>query len=102
MGILHVILHWLAVVTGTVNEPGPYYGFWSGFAGDLTVLGALVVGARHMTCGAPRCWRIGRYPTADRMHRLCVHHHPELKGKKRTLEEIHDAHYQALDYSDLP
>jgi hypothetical protein len=21
--------HWLQVHTGTVNEPGPYYGFWS-------------------------------------------------------------------------
>ena len=21
--------HWLEVHTGTVNEPGPYYGFWS-------------------------------------------------------------------------
>jgi hypothetical protein len=26
--------HWLAVHTGTVNEPGPYYGFWSGFGSD--------------------------------------------------------------------
>ena len=24
--------HWLAVHTGTVNESGPYYGFWSGSA----------------------------------------------------------------------
>jgi hypothetical protein len=26
--------HWPAVHTGTVNEPGPYYGFWSGFGSD--------------------------------------------------------------------
>jgi len=35
--VLHASLvnHWLAVHTGTVNEPGPYYGFWSGFGSDL-------------------------------------------------------------------
>ena len=27
--------HWLQVHTGTVNEPGPYYGFWSGFGSDI-------------------------------------------------------------------
>ena len=38
--------HWLQVHTGTVNEPGPYYGFWSGFGSDLEefgILGAIVV-----------------------------------------------------------
>jgi hypothetical protein len=32
--------HWLAVHTGTVNEPGPYYGFWSGFGSNLTESGS--------------------------------------------------------------
>ena len=39
--------HWLQVHTGTVNEPGPYYGFWSGFGSDLGefgILGAVGVG----------------------------------------------------------
>src|SRR5664280_148148 len=27
--------HWAAVHTGTLNESGPYYGFWSGFGSDL-------------------------------------------------------------------
>jgi hypothetical protein len=30
-----LVNHWLAVHTGTVNEPGPYYAFWSGFGSDL-------------------------------------------------------------------
>ena len=33
--------HWLQVHTGTVNEPGPYYGFWSGFGSDLEEFGIL-------------------------------------------------------------
>jgi hypothetical protein len=38
--------HWLRVHTGTVNEPGPYYGFWSGFGSDLEEFGILgAVGA---------------------------------------------------------
>jgi hypothetical protein len=28
--------YWLQLHTGTINEPGPYYGFWSGFGSDLT------------------------------------------------------------------
>jgi hypothetical protein len=30
--------HWFQVHTGTINEPGPYYGFWSGFGSDLEEL----------------------------------------------------------------
>src|SRR5690348_18359155 len=41
--VLHPPLsgHWLQVHTGTVNEPGPYYGFWSGFGSDLEEFGIL-------------------------------------------------------------
>jgi hypothetical protein len=38
---------WIEVHTGTVNEPGPYYGFWSGFGSDLgeyTIAGGIVTG----------------------------------------------------------
>ena len=33
--------HRLQVHTGTVNEPGPYYGFWSGFGPGLEEFGIL-------------------------------------------------------------
>jgi hypothetical protein len=33
--------HWLQVHMGTVNEPGLYYGFWSGFGSDLEEFGIL-------------------------------------------------------------
>jgi hypothetical protein len=39
--------HWLKVHTGTIDEPGPYYGFWSGFGSDLEefgILGAIAAG----------------------------------------------------------
>jgi hypothetical protein len=33
--------YWLQLHTGTVNESGPYYGFWSGFGSDLEEFGIL-------------------------------------------------------------
>jgi hypothetical protein len=92
------LVHWLEVHTGTVNEPGPYYGFFSGFGSDLgevALIGGLITFVRHANCGAPGCWRLGKHPTADNIHRLCRHHHPELMGHKPTIEEIHQAHNEA-------
>jgi hypothetical protein len=46
-----IVDHWLAVHTGTVNEPGPYYGFWSGFGSDIAefgIIGAIGTGAYQM------------------------------------------------------
>jgi hypothetical protein len=96
---LHVVQHWLAIHTGTDNEPGPFYGFWSGFGsdiGELAIVGSIVTVYKHKNCASPRCWRIGKHPTADGMHHLCRKHHPDLMGKRRTLQEIHLAHKTAL------
>jgi hypothetical protein len=44
--------HWLAAHTGTVNEPGPYYGFWSGFGSDIAefgIIGAIATGVHQLT-----------------------------------------------------
>jgi hypothetical protein len=93
-------LHWLAVHTGTVNESGPYYGFWSGFGsdlGELTLVGAIMTSTYHAArannCEQHRCWRIGRHKTAAG-HRVCRKHHPE---DHLTAEDIHAAHAEALN-----
>ena len=39
--------YWIEVHTGTVNESGPYYGFWSGFGSDIAEV-ALIGGLIHM------------------------------------------------------
>jgi hypothetical protein len=70
------LLHWLAVHTGTVNEGGPYYGFWSGFGsdlGELALLGAIGGMYHKHTCHSRGCWRIGRHivdgtPWCNRHH----------------------------------
>ena len=79
------LLHWLAVHTGTVNEAGPYYGFWSGFGsdiGEVTIIGGMVAVYRKHTCHEPWCWRIGRHPVEGTPFQACRRHHPALKNER--------------------
>ena len=96
--------HWLQVHTGTVNEPGPYYGFWSGFGSDLEefgILGAVGTGiyqlVKKYNCHEPNCWRIGQHPAAGGQFLLCYRHHPDYQGKKPTHELIERLHREHLE-----
>jgi hypothetical protein len=96
--------HWLQVHTGTVNETGPYYGFWSGFGSDLEefgILGAIGAGiyslVRKYNCHEPGCWRIGNHPAAGGQFNLCYRHHPDFQGKKPTHELIQRLHREHLE-----
>ena len=96
--------HWLGVHTGTFNEPGPYYGFWSGFGSDLEefgILGAIGAGiyqlVRKYNCHEPGCWRIGQHPAAGGQFLLCYRHHPDYRGKKPTHELIERLHREHLE-----
>lgn len=81
LGFLFSILqHWLAIHTGTLNEPGPYYGFWSGFGGimerliELIVIGGILL-FRH-NCHQPGCLNIGRFPDdKNQGWHYCRKHH---------------------------
>ena len=93
--------HWLAVHTGTVNEPGPYYGFWSGFGSDLaelSILGAIGTGVYQLVkkynCHEPGCWRVGTHPAAGGQFLLCYRHHPDFRGTRPTHEMIERLHRQ--------
>jgi hypothetical protein len=100
----HPINHWLAVHTGTVNESGPYYGFWSGFGSDIAefgLLGALATAAyqvfRKFNCHEPGCWRVGTHPAAGGQFVLCYRHHPDYQGKKPTHDLIARMHQQHVE-----
>ena len=104
--VLHAPLfgHWLQVHTGTVNEPGPYYGFWSGFGSDLEefgILGAIGAGiyqlVKKYNCHEPGCWRIGQHPAAGGQFLLCYRHHPDYQGRKPTHELIERLHREHLE-----
>jgi hypothetical protein len=91
----HAVNHWLGVHTGTSNESGPYYGFWSGFGSDLAELGILgAVGTaiyqlvKKYNCHEPGCWRVGAHPAAGAQFLLCYRHHPDFNGSKPTHDLI--------------
>jgi hypothetical protein len=98
----HTVNHWLGVHTGTVNESGPYYGFWSGFGSDLAefgILGAIGTGiyqlVKKYNCHEPGCWRVGTHPAVGGQFLLCYRHHPDFQGVKPThdvIERMHREH----------
>ena len=96
---------WLQVHTGTINESGPYYGFWSGFGSDLEefgILGAIGAGIYQLikkyNCHEPGCWRIGQHPAAGGQFVLCYRHHPDYQGRKPTHELIERLHREHLEH----
>ena len=97
--------YWLQMHTGIVNEPGPYYGFWSGFGSDIEefgILGAIGAGiyqlVKKYNCHEPGCWRIGQYPAAGGQFLLCYRHHPDYQGRKPTHELIERLHREHLEH----
>ena len=104
--IRHVraVTDWLQVHTGTVDEPGQYYAFWSGFGSDLAefgILGAIATAVYHLVkkwnCHEPGCWRIGTHPAAGGQFNLCYHHHPDYQGSPPTHEMIQRLHREHLE-----
>ena len=104
--VIHARLvgHWLEVHTGTNNEPGPYYGFWSGFGSDLTefaVIGTIATGVYQLVkkynCHQPGCWRVGNHQAAGGQFSLCYRHHPDYQGKKPTFDLIQRLHNEHLE-----
>jgi hypothetical protein len=91
--------HWFQVHTGTVNESGPYYGFWSGFGSDLgeaTIVVGIAAAWRHHNCHVKGCARIGR-PVPGTPYIACPKHHPAHDGTKRAVsfETLVKAHERA-------
>jgi hypothetical protein len=98
--IWQTIAHWLWIHTGTGNEPGSYYGFWSGFGSDLgeyVIVVGLFAGLWHSlrvhNCEVHGCWRLRRHKSAAG-HLVCRKHHPD---DKLTAQDVVDAHNAALD-----
>ena len=89
------LLHWLAVHTGTINESGPYYGFWSGFGsdiGEVTIIAGLIAVYKKHNCEVHRCWRLGRHQTAAG-HMVCRRHSPTGAPSHH---DVLDAHARAM------
>jgi hypothetical protein len=78
----------LAHLLGLDDASGPWYLWWSGVAGNLSLIGAPYILWRHHNCEAHRCPRIGRHRTAAG-HRVCRKHHPESHLKPHHITAAH-------------
>jgi hypothetical protein len=101
---VRIVTDWLQVHTGTVDEPGQYYAFWSGFGSDLAefgILGAAATAVYHLVkkwnCHEPGCWRIGNHSAAGGQFNLCYLHHPDYRGRHPTHELIQRLHREHLE-----
>lgn len=87
-------VHWLMHVTGIDSQTSYFYDAFSGAVPCLALL-ALFAGVvgwyRKHNCKKPWCLRWGHYLAADHIP-LCRRHHPDLAGRKLTLEVIHRLH----------
>lgn len=67
----------LAHLLGLDNLSGPWYGFWSGIGGDLSILAAPLVLLRRHNCHVKGCPRLGRHPVPGTGFVVCRRHHPD-------------------------
>jgi hypothetical protein len=100
MNFFPTIWHWIEVHTGTVNESGPYYGFWSGFGsdmGEVVLFGAVITMYRKHSCHVHRCWRMARHPVDGTPYVVCRRHHPTFENHPITAEHVAKAHAEAAE-----
>ncbi len=67
-----MIWHWLLTVTGINNTSGTWYGFWSGFASDLTEFGVILVIYKRFKC--KNCWRLAHHKVEGTHYKTCHKH----------------------------
>jgi hypothetical protein len=90
-------LHWI----GLDSASGTAYLFWSGFAGDITlvlaVLAAPWIQWKRHNCQVRHCCRFGRHPFTDPDDRvtrqMCWKHHPDVKAKQLTVRHLREQHH---------
>jgi hypothetical protein len=94
---MHHLWLWVLHVSGSDNVSGKWYGFWSGFGGDLGIIGALAavpwMQYKRHNCQVKGCWRIGRHEFTDPDEHvtrlLCWRHHPSVRRRQLTRERLH-------------
>ena len=93
---MHHLWLWLTELSGSRTSASMAYNFWSGFGGDVAILGSILAAPillyRRNNCGIRRCWRLSRHdykdPVSGIVHKLCRKHHPEHPGKPITADEL--------------
>lgn len=77
------IWHWFLIVTGSNNVSGSWYGFWSGFAGDLTIFAAIIIWYKRNKCKS--CWRLAYHKVRGTHYKTChkhatIAHHAKIRS----------------------
>jgi len=94
MNFWNNLLHFM----GIDDTTGKWYGFWSGFASDLTIIAAAIaipwsIYRRH-NCNVKGCWRIGKHdfeePDTKIKRLLCWRHHPDVKSRQLTKKDLRE------------
>lgn len=86
---------WIEFHTGTVNESGPYYGFFSGFGSDLgeiALIGGLIAIYRKHNCHVKGCFRIAKHSVEGTPFITCKKHHPNMPKEDITVAYIKKAY----------
>jgi hypothetical protein len=92
---------WLQVlhVLGVDDPTGRWYAWWSGFAGDVTLVAAILTAPyvqwKRNNCQVRRCWRFGRHPFTDEgvTRHLCYLHHPDVQDRQLTVRHLQEKHH---------
>jgi hypothetical protein len=90
--------HFLLTFTGSIKESHAWYGFWSGFAGDLTIFAGIVFWYRKHACHDHACLRLGKHELANGEFVVCRKHyrqatdtHPDQKITIQHIAKIHNS-----------
>ena len=87
--------YWLEIHTGIARGgPDPYYNAFSGILsdiGEVTIIGGMIAGARHINCAEKGFWRPGHVIHGTTI-RTCHKHHPTNPRNKRngSVTQIHE------------
>ena len=82
------MIHGLLHVLGIDNLGGYWYGWWSGFAGDLSILATPVVLLHKHNCHVRGCPRVGKHPVAGTTWTVCRKHHPDDHPTAADVREV--------------
>lgn len=82
------IADFLLTVTGINNPTGYWYAFWSGFGGDLSMLGGIFIAYKKLTCHVSTCWRLGHFKVDKTPYKVCKKHHPKTPDKRIKVHHI--------------
>lgn len=85
------MFHWFLTVTGSNNPSGTWYGWWSGFCGDLGLFAGITILYKKVNCHIDGCRRIGLHHVEGTPYIVCRKHHPQTPDKV-TVEHVHAMH----------